>query len=124
MEEFTWKFVQIGMWIIGGEIAIFGFFFLFICKKIETLSATMENKFGQFSTKMDNMYGELNAKIDRNEAKFSARLDTKIDPLKDSISDLDKRLNEIDKRLYGIESVLYMKECCVLSQDQNVKKVQ
>lgn len=31
---------------------------------------------------------------------------------------------ELDKRLYGIESVLHMKDCCVLKQDQNLKKAE
>ena len=48
---------------------------------------------------------------------------------KDDIKELEKkidgmniRINEIDKRLYGIETVLHMKDCCVLKQDQNLKK--
>jgi len=34
-----------------------------------------------------------------------------------------KDIHEIDKRLYGIETVLHMKDCCVLKQDHNLKKV-
>lgn len=35
-----------------------------------------------------------------------------------------KDTHEIDKRLYGIETVLHMKDCCVLKQDQNLKKAE
>lgn len=35
-----------------------------------------------------------------------------------------KDLHEIDKRLYGIETVLHMKDCCILKQDQSLKKVE
>jgi len=84
MDESTWKFAQIIMWIIGGQTAIFGFIFLFIWNQISKLG--------------------------------------------EKLSDVDKRLNEkisdIDKRLYGIETVLHMKDCCMLKQDQNLKKAE
>lgn len=35
-----------------------------------------------------------------------------------------KDIHEIDKRLYGIETVLHMKDCCVLKQDQNMKRAE
>ncbi len=36
----------------------------------------------------------------------------------------NNRIAEIDKRLYGIETVLHMKDCCMLKQDQNLKKAE
>lgn len=40
------------------------------------------------------------------------------------IDEANMRISEIDKRLYGIETVLHMKDCCVLKQDQNMKRVE
>jgi hypothetical protein len=51
----------------------------------------------------------------------------KIDQVKDDlgkrIDEVNVKIAEVDKRLYGIETVLHMKECCVLKQDQQLKKV-
>lgn len=113
MDETSWKIVQIGMWVIGGQTAILGFLFLFIwnnfSKKIEEQGIFLKTLFD---------------KVDRNEAKLNAKLDSKFDPLLHSINELDKRINELDKRLYGIETVLHMKDCCILKQDQNLKQAQ
>jgi len=38
--------------------------------------------------------------------------------------EMNNKISEIDKRLYGIETVLHMKDCCILKQDQNLKKVE
>jgi len=40
------------------------------------------------------------------------------------IDEINTKISEIDKRLYGIETVLHMKDCCMLKQDQNLKKVE
>jgi len=34
------------------------------------------------------------------------------------------KISEVDKRLYGIETVLHMKDCCMLKQDQSLRKVE
>jgi len=38
--------------------------------------------------------------------------------------ELSNKISDMDKRLYGIETVLHMKECCVLQQDQRLKKAE
>ena len=40
------------------------------------------------------------------------------------IDEVNVKISEVDKRLYGIETVLHMKDCCILKQDQNLKKVE
>ena len=52
------------------------------------------------------------------------RLDTEIKVQSTKIDGLNIKITEIDKRLYGIETVLHMKDCCVLKQDQSLKKVE
>lgn len=37
---------------------------------------------------------------------------------------LGTQVNNIDKRLYGIETMLHMKDCCVLKNDQNLRKAE
>lgn len=117
MDENTWKLAQIGMWVIGIQTTILGGIFIFLWSN---LNGKINDVFRELSKRID----DLSIKVDRNEAKFNAKLDTKLDPILESINDLDKRLNELDKRLYGIEAVLHMKECCVLKQDQQLKKAE
>lgn len=37
---------------------------------------------------------------------------------------LSDKISDIDKRLYGVETLLHMKDCCVLKQDQNLRKAE
>jgi hypothetical protein len=110
MDENTWRFAQIVMWLIGIKTAVLGGIFAFLWNN---LSKRMDNVEGGLAKKID----DLSNKVDRNEAKFNEKLDAKIDPIQHS-------LNELDKRVYGIESVLHMKDCCILKQDQNLKKAE
>ena len=99
MDETTWKIVQIGMWVIGGQTAILGFGFLFLWNSL--------------SNKIDKLEAKLTAKIDALEARLTARIDA-----------LEAKVIDIDKRLYGVETALHMKDCCVLKQDQNLRKAE
>ena len=101
MEKF-----DILVWVIG-----IGFTFNF------ALMIVVWNSINKRIDFLDNRINSLDGKIDRNEAKFAARLDSKLDPILVEI-------RELDKRLYGIETVLHMKDCCVLKQDQNLKKAE
>ena len=51
---------------------------------------------------------------------LSKRMDTQ----GEKIEEINSKVSELDKRLYGIETVLHMKECCVLQQDQRMKKAE
>jgi hypothetical protein len=73
----------------------------------------LDKKFDKIDKKLD----ELSVKIDKTEAKLTAKIDSKLEPIIHSINDLDKRM-------YGIETVLHMKDCCVLKQDQNLRKAE
>jgi hypothetical protein len=59
---------------------------------------------------------------------FYSRLDNKMNEkfgkIDSKIDDMNLKMAEMDKRLYGIETVLHMKDCCVLKQDQNLKRVE
>jgi hypothetical protein len=62
------------------------------------------------------MWHSLNGRIDKTDLRME-KMNEKFDALVEKTS-------EIDKRLYGIETVLHMKECCVLKQDQGLKKAE
>lgn len=110
MDENTWRFAQIVMWLIGLQTVVLGGIFAFLWNN---LSKRVDDVSVNLSKRID----DLSLKVDRNEAKFNAKLDSKLDPILTEI-------RELDKRLYGIETVLHMKDCCVLKQDQNLKKVE
>lgn len=95
MDESIWKFAQIVMWFVGVQTGLLGGIFVFLWSNL--------------SKKIDKQGADLQAKIDKQGI---------------ILNDLDKRLSELDKRLYGIETVLHMKDCCVLKQDQNLKKAE
>lgn len=61
------------------------------------------------------------------KSDVSARLDgmtSRLDGMTSELKDIHLRLNDLDKRLYAVETVLHMKDCCVLKQDQNMKKAE
>lgn len=84
MDENTWRFAQVMMWVIGVQTTVLGAIFLFL-------------------------WNNLSKRID----EISKKMD-----------DSNNKISEMDKRLYGIETVLHMKDCCVLKQDQNLRKVE
>lgn len=51
-------------------------------------------------------------------------LSKRIDDQSKIMNEMNTKIGEIDKRLYGIETVLHMKDCCVLKQDQALKKAE
>ena len=60
--------------------------------------------------------GSIGKKFDKLEAK--------IDKLEDKIERVEQRVNDIDRRLVVIETLLHMKECCVLKDDNKLKKAE
>lgn len=54
----------------------------------------------------------------RNENKLE------ISQIKFDIKELDKKMNDMDKRLYAIETLLHLKDCCILKQDNSLKKAE
>lgn len=75
MDENTWKIAQFAMWIIGGQSAVFGFFFLFIWRKLDYLDIKIDKNSAELNAKIDWNTAELNAKIDRNTAELNGKID-------------------------------------------------
>ena len=105
--------IDIILWVLSGGFGLMLVMWHFINNQLEK----QDKRSTELNEKIDKSSTELNVKIDRLEAKFNAKLDAKLDPIQHAINDLDKRL-------YGIETVLHMKDCCVLKQDQNLKKAE
>lgn len=51
-------------------------------------------------------------------------MDKKLDGMTNELKEINVKLNDLDRRLYAVETVLHMKDCCVIKQDQNLKKVE
>lgn len=69
------------------------------------------------------IYGYLrNFRSDIND-KFK-KIDDRFDKIDLRLHNMQQSINDLDKRLYGVETVLHMKDCCVLKQDQNLKKAE
>lgn len=58
---------------------------------------------------------------------FSKRfesIDKKLDSMDKRLDRGESTIIHIDKRIVAIETLLHMKECCVLKEDQNLKKAE
>ena len=73
-------------------------------------------RFGKNQERQDGFFKSIDERFNRVDERFH-EMQSKIDEMQHSITD-------IDKRLYGIETVLHMKDCCVLKQDQNLRKAE
>ncbi len=85
-------------------------------EKMDLILWIMSGGFGLIFGLLLVIWHSLNGRIDKT--------DSRIDKLNEKFDTLTEKTSEIDKRLYGIETVLHMKDCCVLKQDQNLKKAE
>ena len=102
MDENTWRFAQLMMWIIGIQttllISVLGFMWRSIFKIGEKIEATDVR---------------LSKKIDDLDVRLSKKID-----------DLSEKVNVIDKRVIRIETMLHVKDCCMLKDENHLKKVE
>jgi hypothetical protein len=96
------EYTQIILWMIGSGFGITFGLLLVIWNHISNLESKLSAKISEVDSKLSDVDSKLSAKI----------------------FEVDRRLSEVDKRLYGIETVLHMKDCCVLKQDQYLKKAE
>lgn len=124
MDETSWRFAQIVMWLIGAQSTILGGAFIFLwnnlSKKISDLDTKIDTQGIHFDMKMDKQTANFDLKI----SDLSAKMDKQGTDFDLKLSSVLHLVNDIDKRLYGIETVLHMKDYCVLKQDQSLKKVE
>jgi len=58
-------------------------------------------------------YSRLGVKIDKVETKLEKKIDQ-----------LDEKVTDIDRRLCRLEGAFSAKECCMIKEDQNLKKAE
>lgn len=75
----------------------------------------------QMTSRMDQMVLRMDQMATRTDID---QLTGRLDKMTVRIDQMQHSINEIDKRLYGVETVLHMKDCCVLKQDQDLKKTE
>lgn len=106
MDENIWKLAQIVMWLVGIQTAI-------IIAVITTMWASMNRKFDKVDQRFDKLEEKLTKKIDEGDSKLA-----------DGIDRLDDKLTDIDRRVCRIEGALQNKDCCMLKNEQHIKKVE
>lgn len=142
MDENTWRCLQIVMWAIGLQSTLLGGIFIFfwnnLSKRIDEVSTNLKKEITSSSEELrkemnassTDLKKEMNAlsvelKKDINDLSTKIdKVDARIDKVETRLESLQHSFNELDKRVYGIETVLHMKDCCVLKQDQNLKKAE
>lgn len=97
MDENTWRFAQIVMWLIGLQTVILGGIFAFLWNN---LSKRMDD----LGLKLDKSVFDINGKIDRNEAKFNAKLDSKLDPIEKDLVQINTKIAVMESRLADIST--------------------
>jgi|SRR5271155_594712 len=97
MDENTWRFAQLVMWLVGLQTTVI-------------LAA-----FG-------GMWVALNKKFDAIDKKFDA-IDKRFERIESKIDQLATEVRDIDKRVFAIETMMHMKDCCML-KDERLKKVE
>ena len=99
MDENTWRIVQIGMWLLGIQttiiLAVLGAFYSNMSKKVE----------------------KLEEKLTKVNGDSSSLLASKIDKL-------DEKITDIDRRVCRIEGAFQNKECCMIKDSSQMKKVE
>ena len=85
-------------------------------EKIDILLWVMGGGFALMLAMWNNIHNSISGS--------ESRLTKRIDDQGKKIDEVNTKVAELDKRLYGIETVLHMKDCCVLKQDQNLKKAE
>lgn len=63
-------------------------------------------------------------RLDRSVKELSNRMGQMQHSANNTKKSLQESINQLDKRLYGVETLLHMKDCCVLKQDQDLKKAE
>lgn len=94
--------IDILLWVMGGGFALMLVMWNNIHNSINGSESRLNNK-------IDDIKTDLGKRVDHQGKK---------------IDEINVKLAEVDKRLYGIETVLHMKDCCVLKQDQNLRKAE
>lgn len=84
MDENTWRFAQLMMWLIGAQTAF--------------LSAVIGFVWNNLSKRID-------------------KLENRIDKFED-------RLTRIENDMIEVKTILRMKECCMINDDRQMKKVE
>lgn len=95
MDENTWRFAQLTMWLIGIQttviLAAFGGLWIILGKKLEDIDARFE------------------------------KLESRFDKVDDRFDKIYEMLMDIDKRVCRIEGSLSAQECCMLKEPKAKK---
>lgn len=93
------------------------FFYSRLDKKIEKLDK-------KFSDMIDNLDKKLSDRIDEVERKLSERIDKIDEKFTFKIDKIESKIIEVDRRIFTIETMLHMRDCCMLKDDRQSKKVE
>ena len=82
-------------------------------EKIDILLAIMIGGFGLQLSLLLVVWNSLNSRIDKLDEKLGARIDK-----------LDEKVTDIDRRLCRIEGAMAAKDCCMLKDERQLRKVE
>jgi len=72
--------------------------------------------FWVFYKRLDKKFENIDKRFDQIDKRFE-KIESQLDCLKND-------MNQLDKRVFAIETMMRMKECCMIKDDRQIKKVQ
>jgi len=112
MDENTWRIVQAVMWLVGIQttviIASFGAMWIVFSGKFKDI---------------DNRFNSLDSKFKDIDSKFRD-IGTRFDKIDRTLEKIEQQINDIDKRVFAVETMLHMKDCCMLKDQNQLKKAE
>lgn len=95
-------------------------------ERVDNSFRSIEDRLKSFEDRLKSVEDRIKSIEDRFKS-FEDRLksvEDKIISLNEKVNKIQCTVSDLDRRLYAVETVLHMKDCCVLKQDQNLKKAE
>ena len=112
MDENTWRFAQLMMWLMGLQttviMAAFGAMWKSTNKKFEGIDKKFEG--------IDKKFEGIDKKFDGVDKKFEG-VNVRFDKL-------ELRLTRLENDMIEVKTILRLKESCMIKDDSQVKKVE
>ncbi len=85
--------------------------------KIDKLEEKLSDKINQVDKKLSD-------KIDQVDKKLSDKIDKTEEKLSNKIDKLDEKMTDVDRRLCRLEGAFASKDCCMIKDERQMKKVE
>jgi uncharacterized protein (DUF3084 family) len=104
-------------------LAGFGGMFGLILYLHSQLKNDFYNKFESFEKKMEDRFAQINQRFTQIDQRFE-QMDQRFEKIDQRFEKIESIILDIDRRLCRVEGALSSKDCCMLKEDQKLKKAE